>query len=141
MLLLCCQVYRAFAVVQHAHIHCLSSLWHLFRGKKQNVLRLRVDTHAYDYQQLLLGTLLFTVLVYLFPTVAVYYMFFSLLMAATTACKTALLFRYVHMYDIAAVHYRLFCVCCPSYTFILVQTLQLTFCHVVLNTLEMQFLS
>jgi hypothetical protein len=52
-------------------------LWRLFRGKKYNVLRRRVDTCVYDTNQLLLGTLLFTVVVFLFPTTLVYFVFFT----------------------------------------------------------------
>ncbi|KAF0033202.1 hypothetical protein F2P81_015492 [Scophthalmus maximus] len=50
-------------------IYGLSSLWRLFRGKKWNVLR----------QRLFIGTLLFTVLLFLLPTTALYYLVFTLL--------------------------------------------------------------
>eukprot|EP00960_Hanusia_phi_P023961 706645-Hanusia_phi.AAC.1 len=40
----------------------LSSLWRLFRGKKKNVLRGRIDACDYSLDQLLLGTMLFTLL-------------------------------------------------------------------------------
>ncbi|CAN0378795.1 unnamed protein product, partial [Laminaria digitata] len=59
----------------------LGSLWQLFRGRKRNVLRLRVDTCMYDACQLLLGTLVFTVLSFLTPTVSVYYTFFCIVQA------------------------------------------------------------
>jgi len=54
----------------------LSSLWYLFRGKKRNVLKQRIDSYDYSIDQLLLGTLLFTVLVFLLPTIWIYYLFF-----------------------------------------------------------------
>nr|KAF6272121.1 phosphatidylinositol glycan anchor biosynthesis class Q [Myotis myotis] len=57
----------------------LSSLWRLFRGKKWNVLRQRVDSCSYDLDQLFIGTLLFTILVFLLPTTALYYLVFTLL--------------------------------------------------------------
>ncbi|OCT61666.1 hypothetical protein XELAEV_18047695mg [Xenopus laevis] len=60
-------------------MHGLSSLWRLFRGKKWNVLRHRVDSCSYDLDQLFLGTLLFTVLLFLLPTTALYYLVFTLL--------------------------------------------------------------
>ncbi|XP_015924144.1 phosphatidylinositol N-acetylglucosaminyltransferase subunit Q isoform X2 [Parasteatoda tepidariorum] len=60
-------------------ISCLSALWRLFRGKKWNPLRQRVDSHSYDVYQLYLGTLLFTVLLFLLPTVFVYYLVFMCL--------------------------------------------------------------
>ncbi|XP_068102828.1 phosphatidylinositol N-acetylglucosaminyltransferase subunit Q [Hyperolius riggenbachi] len=60
-------------------MHGLSSLWRLFRGKKWNVLRQRVDSCSYDLDQLFLGTLLFTILLFLLPTTALYYLVFTLL--------------------------------------------------------------
>uniref|UniRef100_A0A8C4R5D0 Phosphatidylinositol glycan anchor biosynthesis, class Q n=1 Tax=Eptatretus burgeri TaxID=7764 RepID=A0A8C4R5D0_EPTBU len=57
----------------------LSSLWRLFRGKKWNVLRHRVDSCQYDVDQLFLGTLLFTILLFLLPTTALFYLVFTLL--------------------------------------------------------------
>ncbi|KAM9784450.1 phosphatidylinositol N-acetylglucosaminyltransferase subunit Q [Syngnathus typhle] len=60
-------------------IYGLSSLWRLFRGKKWNVLRQRVDSCSYDLDQLFLGTLLFTILLFLLPTTALYYLVFALL--------------------------------------------------------------
>jgi hypothetical protein len=56
----------------------LYSLFNLFRGRKYNVLRNRVDSCDYDVDQLLLGTILFTVLFFLLPTVVVYYLLFCL---------------------------------------------------------------
>jgi len=56
----------------------LGSLFNLFRGKRRNVLRDRTDSWDFDMDQLLLGTILFTLLTFLFPTVAVYYLLFAL---------------------------------------------------------------
>ncbi|TFK25828.1 phosphatidylinositol N-acetylglucosaminyltransferase subunit GPI1 [Coprinopsis marcescibilis] len=55
----------------------LVSLWALFRGKRYNVLRKRMDTWDCDVDQLLLGTLLFTLLAFLFPTILAYYFLFA----------------------------------------------------------------
>ncbi|XP_076460294.1 phosphatidylinositol N-acetylglucosaminyltransferase subunit Q-like [Babylonia areolata] len=60
-------------------IYALSSLWRLFRGKKWNVLRLRVDSALYTIDQLCVGTLLFTVLLFLLPTSLLYYTVFTAL--------------------------------------------------------------
>ncbi|XP_026063923.1 phosphatidylinositol N-acetylglucosaminyltransferase subunit Q-like [Carassius auratus] len=60
-------------------IYGLSALWRLFRGKKWNVLRQRVDSCSYDLDQLFIGTLLFTILLFLLPTTALYYLVFTLL--------------------------------------------------------------
>jgi len=59
-------------------LNTLSSLWHLFRGKKWNVLRKRVDSAVYNVDQLFLGTLLFTVLLFLLPTTALFYAVFAM---------------------------------------------------------------
>lgn len=60
-----------------------NSLWHLFRGKKINVLRQRSDTLEYDFMQLFLGTILFVTCLFLFTTMLVYYTFFFILDALT----------------------------------------------------------
>jgi len=46
-------------------------------GKRRNVLRNRTDTWSYDMDQLLFGTILFTLLAFLFPTAFVYYSLFA----------------------------------------------------------------
>jgi hypothetical protein len=70
-------LYTQFAWLHNQQVRLISSLWRLFRGKKSNILRGRVDSNDYDVAQLLLGTLLFTVVFFLFPTTLVYYAFFS----------------------------------------------------------------
>lgn len=71
-------------------VRILNSLFHLFRGKKWNVLRERLDSADYDLDQLLLGTILFTLLMFIFPTVAVYYFLFLASHLAWTTVKLAL---------------------------------------------------
>lgn len=51
----------------------------LFLGKKWNVLRLRVDSVNYQADQLILGTILFTILLFLLPTVGLYYSVFMVI--------------------------------------------------------------
>ncbi|CAG8432878.1 4707_t:CDS:10 [Diversispora eburnea] len=55
-------------------------LWliNVWKGKKWNPLRSRIDSCDYDLDQLLLGTILFTLLTFLFPTVVVYYATFAM---------------------------------------------------------------
>ena len=48
-------------------------------GKKWNVLRKRVDSCDYDTSQLLMGTILFTILLFLLPTTGMYFLIFLLL--------------------------------------------------------------
>lgn len=69
-------LYAQFAWLHNQQMGLLGSLWRLFRGKKTNVLRNRVDSNDYDIAQLLLGTLFFTVVFFVFPTTLVYYVFF-----------------------------------------------------------------
>jgi phosphatidylinositol glycan class Q protein len=47
-------------------------------GKRANVLRNRVDSWDYALDQRLFGTILFTLLAFLFPTVLAYYALFAL---------------------------------------------------------------
>jgi len=49
---------------------------HELLGKKYNVLRDRLDSCDYKLDQLMLGTILFTLLFFLIPTVIVYYVLF-----------------------------------------------------------------
>ncbi|KAH7322809.1 glycosylphosphatidylinositol-N-acetylglucosaminyltransferase complex, subunit PIG-Q/GPI1, variant 2 [Stachybotrys elegans] len=70
--------YLASARIFHWQLTILRSLFHLFRGKKQNVLRNRIDSCDYDLDQLLVGTILFTLLFFLLPTVVVFYLNFAI---------------------------------------------------------------
>lgn len=65
--------------------HALQSLWRLFRGKKYNPLRDRVDTSHHDVDQLFVGTLAFTILLFLYPTTLMYFAVFKVLDLAITA--------------------------------------------------------
>ncbi|KAE8913029.1 hypothetical protein PF005_g14121 [Phytophthora fragariae] len=70
-------VYLYFAKLNRLQFGLFSSLSKLFLGKKINVLRHRVDSCEYDVGQLLLGTLLFTILVFLVTTNLVFFVFFA----------------------------------------------------------------
>lgn len=61
----------------------LSSLWRLFRGKKWNQLKSRVDSYSYQYDQLFIGSICFTIVIFLLPTVLLYYSVFLVLRIAT----------------------------------------------------------
>ncbi|KAI9809651.1 MAG: hypothetical protein M1825_000083 [Sarcosagium campestre] len=69
--------YVASARIFNWQLTIIISLFHLFRGKKRNVLRRRIDSCDYDLDQLLLGTILFTLLFFLLPTVVVFYLTFA----------------------------------------------------------------
>ncbi|CAO3646375.1 unnamed protein product [Mucor fragilis] len=70
--------YMVAARIFNWQLVILSSLFNLFRGKKRNILRDRIDSCDYDLDQLLLGTSLFTLLTFLFPTILIYYLTFAL---------------------------------------------------------------
>ncbi len=82
--------YIASARIYNWQLTIIISLFHLFRGKKRNVLRNRIDRCDYDLDQLLLGTILFTLLFFLLPTVAVFYATFAGARIAIIALKAAL---------------------------------------------------
>ncbi|XP_063726172.1 phosphatidylinositol N-acetylglucosaminyltransferase subunit Q-like [Symsagittifera roscoffensis] len=65
----------------------LQSLWLLFRGKKFNPNKKRVDTQEYETDQFLLGSLVFTTFLFLFPTIAVFYFVFAIIQLAFSAAK------------------------------------------------------
>ncbi|CAK8543145.1 unnamed protein product [Lathyrus sativus] len=59
-------------------IQALAALWRLFRGRKWNPLRQRLDSFEYTVKQHIVGSLLFTPLLLLLPTTSVFYIFFSI---------------------------------------------------------------
>jgi|SRR5947207_2545309 len=69
--------YIASARIFNWQLTIIISLFHLFRGRKRNVLRNRIDPCNYDLDQLLLGTILFTLLFFLLPTIIVFYLTFA----------------------------------------------------------------
>ncbi|KAJ4404699.1 pig-Q [Gnomoniopsis sp. IMI 355080] len=70
--------YLASARIYNWQLTILISLFHLFRGKKHNVLRNRIDSCDYDLDQLLVGTIVFCLLLFLLPTVVVFYLNFAI---------------------------------------------------------------
>ncbi|KAI5296647.1 phosphatidylinositol N-acetylglucosaminyltransferase subunit gpi1, partial [Ascosphaera acerosa] len=87
----------------------LISLFHLFRGRKRNVLRNRIDYCDYDLDQLLLGTILFTLLFFLLPTVVVFYVAFASARMILIFCKAALdtLLAFLNHFPLFAVMLRI----------------------------------
>ena len=82
--------YIASARIFHWQLTIIISLFHLFRGKKRNVLRNRIDSCDYDLDQLLLGTILFALLFFLMPTVFVFYLTFASARIAVIGLKAGL---------------------------------------------------
>lgn len=75
-----------FGKVYMAEMSLLTALWCLFRGKKRNILRRRTDSMEYDSTQLLFGTIVFVVALFLFTTVLVYHFFFATAHLIVTLC-------------------------------------------------------
>jgi phosphatidylinositol N-acetylglucosaminyltransferase subunit Q len=82
--------YIASARIWGWQLTIIFSLFHLFRGKKRNVLRNRIDSCDYDLDQLLLGTILFTLIFFLIPTVCVFYLLFALARMGIISLKAGL---------------------------------------------------
>lgn len=73
----CFYIYTA--VLYHVEIVGFRTLWKVVLGKRKNVLKDRVESHDYMNRQLFLATLFFAILLFLFPTVIVYYVVFAFL--------------------------------------------------------------
>ncbi|KAB8532568.1 hypothetical protein FH972_025513 [Carpinus fangiana] len=82
--------YLASARIYSWQLTIIISLFHLFRGKKRNVLRNRIDSCDYELDQLLLGTILFTLLFFLLPTVLVFYLTFAIARMGIISLKAVL---------------------------------------------------
>ncbi|KAF3893948.1 N-acetylglucosaminyl transferase component [Trichophyton interdigitale] len=82
--------YIASARIFNWQLTIIISLFHLFRGRKRNILRNRIDSCDYDLDQLLLGTILFTLLFFLLPTVLVFYITFASARMAIISLKAGL---------------------------------------------------
>ncbi|KAL3917486.1 MAG: hypothetical protein SGPRY_006385 [Prymnesium sp.] len=92
------QLYRVITFCFAGYMSALRTLFNLFRGRKLNVLRQRVDSCDSDHEQLLLGILLFIVLVVLWPIVAAYYGLATIVRAALL-CAHVLLMALVLILD------------------------------------------
>ncbi|POW22294.1 hypothetical protein PSHT_01373 [Puccinia striiformis] len=70
-------IYRFFTFVFDSQLRFLSVLFNIFRGRKYNVLRNRNEPATYQLDQLILGTILFTLAIFLFPTILAFYILTS----------------------------------------------------------------
>ncbi|TEB22639.1 Gpi1-domain-containing protein, partial [Coprinellus micaceus] len=76
----CAGVTLGYAVARVGYVvamEALGGLGALFRGKRYNALRHRMDAHDYDIDQLLFGTMLFTLVAFLSPTAVAFYFLFA----------------------------------------------------------------
>ncbi|XP_063240885.1 phosphatidylinositol N-acetylglucosaminyltransferase subunit Q [Bacillus rossius redtenbacheri] len=70
-------VYVYAARLYHLQLRGLVALFRLFLGRKRNPLRRRIDSCRYSTNQLFMGTLAFTILLFLLPTTLMYYVVFA----------------------------------------------------------------
>lgn len=73
------------SLIYSRQIQTVTSLWRLFRGRKWNPLRQRLDSYDYTVEQHVVGSLLFTPVLLLLPTASIFYIFFSIL-SSTIIC-------------------------------------------------------
>ncbi|KAG5318952.1 PIGQ acetylglucosaminyltransferase, partial [Pseudoatta argentina] len=78
-------IYVYAARLFNIQLRGITALFRLFLGKKKNPLRERVDSCLYQTDQLFVGTLSFTILLFLMPTTWVYYTVFTLLRLVSIA--------------------------------------------------------
>jgi len=69
--------YHVVCAIHRVMLMTANSLWNLFRSKRYNMLRRRLESSHYDLDQLLLGSMFFTLVTFLFPTSLVYYALFA----------------------------------------------------------------
>ncbi|KAL6509049.1 hypothetical protein OROGR_023156 [Orobanche gracilis] len=67
------------SLIYSTQIQTLAALWRLFRGKKGNPLRHRLDSYDCTVEQQVVGSLLFTPILLLLPTTSAFYIFFTIL--------------------------------------------------------------
>ncbi|GAA6000804.1 phosphatidylinositol N-acetylglucosaminyltransferase [Rhodotorula paludigena] len=83
--------YVVATLVYRWSLTTLGALFNVFRGRKYNPLRSRVEPATYDVDALLLGTILFVTLSFVFPTLAAFYLAFASSRLLILAVETALL--------------------------------------------------
>lgn len=93
-------LYHAIALPYRFARVLLANLFRQFYGVKYNPLRKRYDVYHFETDQVLAATLLFVILVFLFPTLAVYYLYFSFVLAtiwAMESCLEAIAYLALHV--------------------------------------------
>lgn len=82
--------YMISVKLYHVHLYVMRSLFYLFYGKKHNILRRRIDDNRFELDQLLMGTLIFTVLIFLLPTLLSFYLVYTVLRFIDLTLKVTL---------------------------------------------------
>ena len=66
-------MYSSFALMYSRSLKMLRMLYKLFRGRKYNIIRARDDSSNFGINELYLGVLIITLIIFLLPTIAIYY--------------------------------------------------------------------
>ena len=66
-------IYSGFAFLYRNTLKMIRTLFKLFRGRKYNVIRQRDDDSDFGIAELYLGVFIITLIIFLLPTVAIYY--------------------------------------------------------------------
>lgn len=68
-----CLIHRLY----HNQLAAIDALWRVLRGLRRNELKARVESHDYTNSQLYLATMFFAAMLFLLPTVLLYYVVFA----------------------------------------------------------------
>ena len=87
-------LYSFFSRLHQGQMYVSKSLWYLFRGKKNNRIRKRVDTLDSSLDQQLVGTILFACVLFLSLTPFVFYCFWGSIWLSVLCVHALLWFVY-----------------------------------------------
>ncbi|GET90496.1 N-acetylglucosaminyl transferase component, putative [Leishmania tarentolae] len=83
-------LYHAVALPYCVARVLLTNLFRQFYGVKYNPLRKRYDSYHFQVDQMLAATFLFVIIIFLFPTLTVYYLYFSFVLTTIWYMETCL---------------------------------------------------
>lgn len=84
-----------FHRLYHNELAGIVALWRVLRGLRHNTLKARVESHDYTNPQLYLATMFFASLLFLLPTILMYYVVFAFVRMDEIYWSTELLlYRY-----------------------------------------------
>ena len=84
-------IFYIFGLAHKISFEILLTLLHMFRGKKYNVLKKKVDDAIYSIEELLLGILVMTIVLFILPTMSIYYLSLIYLMCLIMVFQVVLI--------------------------------------------------